>query len=417
VTALLIIDDFALFFMGLIIAAGFAVVILSSSYLAARPGKQDEYYLLLLLATIGSLVLVASSHFVSFFLGLEILSVALYALIAYPRLNLTVEAGVKYLILASASAGFLLFGMALIYAETGSMEFSAMSSLRNQASALGDVILLAGFGMLIVGAGFKLALVPFHMWTPDVYQGAPAPVTAFVATVSKGAMFAVLLRFFLQVDVTAFTGVFYLFAIIAIASMLAGNLLALRQSNVKRLLAYSSIAHLGYVLVAFLVNGALGTAAVVFYLTAYVVTTLGAFGVVSVLSGPDGDAESLDDYRGLMWRRPGVAAVFTAMLLSLTGIPLTAGFFGKFYILAAGVNSGLWVLVIALVLGSAIGVYYYLRIIVAMFMPAEGQETAPTRSIAGTAGAVLTGLSLMLLWLGVYPAPLIDLIQTIAGRM
>ena len=185
--------------------------------------------------------------------------------------------------------------------------------------------------MIVAGFGFKLALVPFHLWTPDVYQGAPAPVTAFVATVSKGAMFGASAALFLRLDGTQHAPVFTVFSILAIASMVAGNLLALLQDNVKRMLAYSSIAHLGYLLVAFLAAGQSGSEAITFYLVAYFVTTLGAFGVVTVLSTSAGDAERLEDYRGLFWRRPALAAVFTAMLFSLAGIPLTAGFVGKFY--------------------------------------------------------------------------------------
>ena len=194
---------------------------------------------------------------------------------------------------------------------------------------------LVGVGLIIVGFSFKLALVPFHLWTPDVYQGAPAPVTAFVATVSKGAMFALLVRYFSVVDLRSHHALVIVFTLLAIASMVVGNLLALLQHNVKRLLAYSSIAHLGYLLVAFLASSVLATTAVTFYLVAYFVTTLGAFGVVTVLSTGEREAESLDDYRGLVVRRPWLAALFTAMLLSLAGIPLTAGFVGKFYLTVA----------------------------------------------------------------------------------
>jgi NADH-quinone oxidoreductase subunit N len=239
-------------------------------------------------------------------------------------------------------------------------------------------------------------LLPFHLWTPDVYEGAPAPVTAFVSTASKGAVFAVILRYFSMVGVLS-RPIFVIFTIIAIASMFTGNLLALFQSNVKRILAYSSISHLGYILVTLLASGAMAATAAAFYLSAYFITTLGAFGVVTVLSEKDRDADSMDDYRGLAWRRPWLAGVFTAMLLSLAGIPLTAGFVGKFYVAAAGVGSGLWLLVIILAVNSALGLYYYLRIIVALYMRGEKEMIATPRLSLGKRCA--RGLTVILIWL------------------
>jgi NADH-quinone oxidoreductase subunit N len=410
ITPLLILDSYALFYLGLLFAASFVVVLLSYGYLVGRPDNPEEFYLLLLLVTLGSAVLVASSHFVSFFLGLETLSVALYVLIAYLRTSeRSIEAGLKYLILAAVSAAFLLFGMALVYADLGTMEFARMATLSGGSN---QTMYLAGLAMIIIGVGFKLAVVPFHMWTPDVYEGAPAPVAAFVATVSKGAMFALLLRYFTEMRIQSSDPLFLVFTLIAITSMFVGNLLALMQNNVKRILAYSSIAHLGYLLVAFLAGGSRGATAVTFYLVAYFVTILSAFGVITVLSGQKRDADTMDDYRGLFWRRPWLASFFTASLLSLAGIPLTAGFVGKFYVLTAGVGSALWSLVIILIANSAIGLYYYLRIVVAMFRDAaqEISVTVPSLSLAGS--AVLAGLTLLLVWLGVYPAPLIRMIQT-----
>ncbi len=417
VTPLLAVDSYSLFFAGLILVASFAVALLSYGYLQRVILQREEFYLLLMLATLGSIILASSTHFASFFLGLEILSVSLYGMIAYPRWReISIEAGLKYLVLAGASSAFLLFGMALTYAELGTMEFARMASAA-AASGVSSGILMTGLAMIIVGFGFKLAVVPFHLWTPDVYEGAPAPATAFVATVSKGATFALLLRFFTLVDIRHQPSLFLAVAAIAVASMLGGNLLALLQDNVKRILAYSSISHLGYMLVAFLATGALGPIAVAFYLVAYFVTTLGAFGVVTVLSGRERDADSLDDYRGLFWRRPWIAGTFTAMLLSLAGIPLTAGFVGKFYLASAGVGSALWVLVVILVVGSGIGLYYYLRVASVMFVrQPEGAAVLATQpSAAG--GLVLGVLAVLLLWFGVYPAPLIDLIQSTVGRL
>jgi len=409
VTTLLIMDHYSLFYMGLIFAASLVVTLLSYSYLERHSEQREEFYLVLLLATLGAGVLVTSTHFISFFLGLEILSVSLYVLIAYQRANeRSLEAGIKYLILAAASSAFLLFGMALTYADLGTMEFARISLLIGGKAP--SALVLSGLAMMVVGIGFKLAIVPFHMWTPDVYEGAPAPVTAFIATVSKGGMFALLMRYFSRLNLHDSGSLFLLFAIIAIVSMLAGNLLALLQTNVKRILAYSSIAHLGYLLVAFLAGGSTGTAAVAYYLVAYFVTMLGAFGVITVLS-VEREADGMGDYEGLFWQRPWLAVAFAAALLSLAGIPLTAGFVGKFYVVAAGVSSDLWWLVLILVISSGIGLFYYLRIVVAMYKdaPRESQVGVPSLSLTGS--VALAALTLLLVWLGIYPATLIHTVQ------
>lgn len=451
VTPLLKMDGFALFFLGTIIASSFVVAILAHSYFEKRRENPEEFYILLLLATLGAAVLAGATHFASFFLGLETLSVALYAMIAYSRSGpLGVEAGVKYLVLAGASSAFLLFGMALLYAELGTMQFHDLAALMLSAPS-GSALLAAGLGLMTVGVGFKLAVVPFHFWTPDVYEGAPAPVTAFVATVSKGGMVAVLLRFFLEAGIERPSALFYVLSAVAAASMLGGNLLALFQTNVKRILAYSSIAHLGYLLVAFLAGcaagGEMATEATVFYIVAYVMTSLASFGVVSVMSDGERDADSLEDFRGLFWRKPWLAAVMTVSLLSLAGIPLTAGFVAKFSVLAAGMEAGIYPLLFLLVAGSAIGIYYYLRIVLAMMWQPEtahghghthaqghghghaaakqghaqvgayGGLNAGATTLARapwvplTAGLLLTALMLGLLWLGVQPGPLQNAIE------
>jgi NADH-quinone oxidoreductase subunit N len=410
VTSLLLVDRYALFYMGLIIASAAVVAMLSYQYFEKYDGHREELYLLLLLATLGCAVLVASSHFVSFLLGLEILSVSLYAMVAYLKdRKLALEAGIKYLILASASAAFLLFGMALIYAAAGTMEFSRIRELSVGGS--GFALMLPGIVLTITGIGFKLGVVPFHLWTPDVYEGAPAPVAAFVATTSKSAMVALLLRYFYLSGALQYRAVFLVFSIIAIASMCAGNLLALQQKNVKRILAYSSIAHFGYVLVAFLAGGAMALGAVSFYLVAYTVTILAAFGIVTVLSGSERDADDLEDYRGLFWRRPLIASVFTAALLSLAGIPATMGFLGKFYVLAAGAAAATWPLVIILVVTSVAGLFYYLRIVVALYSDPP-EHAAPIQAVSRGSAFILLVLTILLIWFGVYPTPLLNLIRT-----
>jgi len=417
VTKLLVLDSYAFFFMGLIILAAIVTAIFSYGYLGKSSVIREEYYLLMLLAVVGACVLVASSHFISFFLGLETLSVSLYALIAYQRSGERgIEAGIKYLVLAAVSSSFLLFGMALIYFEAGTMEFSRLSLLLNNTNS--SILYLSGSVMLLTGIGFKLGVVPFHLWTPDVYEGAPAPVTGFVATVSKGAVFALLLRYFGAHNQHLGSSLFTIFTVSAAASMLVGNLLALLQNNVKRILAYSSISHLGYLFVAFLAGGELAVTAVMFYLTAYFVTTLGAFGTITVLSDGAEEAGTLDNFRSLAFDRPWLAGVFAAMIFSLAGIPLTAGFVGKFYLMYAGVTSALWFLVILLVISSAIGLFYYLRIILVMFEPQEKTAqgtTHPFPPVPLAGGAMLAMLTLILILLGVYPSPLMQVIQNMAG--
>ena len=328
VTSLLILDQYALFYIGLIIAATFAIAILCYGYLERHAETREELYVLLLVATLGSMVLVASSHFVSFFLGLEILSVALYALSAYLHTRRRpVEAGIKYLILAGSSSAFLLFGMALIYAQLGTMDLFRLAALL--ADGQNSLLVLAGLTLIITGIGFKLGVVPFHLWTPDVYEGAPAPVTAFIATISKGAIFALLLRYFYTVGAQHFRAVFVLFAIIAIASMLIGNLMALLQNNVKRILAYSSIAHMGYLLVAFEASGAMASEAVAFYLVAYFITTVGAFGVVTVLSDEERDADTSGRLLRPVLAQTGAGKYFYAYDVVSRWHSRNRGIFGK----------------------------------------------------------------------------------------
>jgi NADH-quinone oxidoreductase subunit N len=358
------------------------------------------------------LVLVVSRHFMSLFLGLEILSISLYGLIAYLRAReRSDEAGIKYLMLAALSSAFLLFGMALVYAFTGHMDFPGIGAALRQAGYL-PVSVMAGFGLMLIGIGFKLGIVPFHMWAPDIYEGAPLPVAAFIATISKGGVLVLLIRFYQDIHGNDYPMLWWIVAIIAVASMFVGNWLALTQQNVKRILAYSSIAHMGYILVAFLSGVQTGLEAIAFYLVAYFITSIGAFGVVIVMSSSLQDAETIADYKGLFWRHPWVATVFTAMLLSLAGIPLTAGFIGKFYIVMAGVNGHQWFLLFMLVINSVIGLYYYIRLVAAMFsVPEPGEQTMviPALPLAGNVTLVL--LTILLIGLGVYPTAMMQLIQ------
>lgn len=410
---LFVVDGLGAVFTGLIICSVLVVGLFSFIYFEEREENPKEYYILLFLGTLGAAVLTISRHFISLFIGLELLSVSLYALIAYLRnRNNAIEAGMKYLVLAALSSAFLLLGMAFVYMETGSMEFTAIAQKISGSGS--SVLFIMGIGIMVVAIGFKLALVPFHLWAADVYQGAPSPVTAFIATVSKIGVFAVLLRFAQALHLQQYPVAITIFSVIAIASMIMGNLLALQQQNIKRLLAYSSIAHFGYLIVAFLPGNAAGTEAAIFYLMAYSITLLSALGVVTLLSTRQKDAEDLAIYRGLFWRKPVMAAVLTIALFSLAGIPLTAGFFAKFFVLTTGVQQQLWLPLIVLVLTSVIGLYYYLRIISTLFtasLSISAKERTLHPFFYFATYATLTVLMCLLLWLGIFPHVAIKSIQ------
>ncbi|WP_312592182.1 NADH-quinone oxidoreductase subunit NuoN [Stutzerimonas nitrititolerans] len=420
VTPLLRLDAFAYFYSAVVLVATLACVTLAHAYLGEKadsdgfPGNREELYLLMALSAAGGLVLVSAQHLAGFFIGLELLSVPVYGLVAYAFFNKrSLEAGIKYTVLSAAASAFLLFGMALLYAESGSLSFSGLgASLAAQGSSL---LVQAGIGMMLIGLGFKLSLAPFHLWTPDVYEGAPAPVATFLATVSKVAVFAVLLRLYQLSPATSGGWLNDALSLIAITSILIGNLLALNQSNLKRLLGYSSIAHFGYLLVALIASKGLAVEAIGVYLVTYVLTTLGAFGVITLMSSPfqGRDADALYEYRGLFWRRPYLTAVLTVMMLSLAGIPLTAGFIGKFYVIASGVESQLWWLLGALIIGSAVGLFYYLRVMVTLYLvePGMRRHDAPINWGQRAGGVMLLAIAVLAFFLGVYPQPLLELVQ------
>lgn len=420
VTPLLRIDVFFGFFAALFILVAMCVGLMAAQYFGRREHLAvpvEECYVLLALCLLGALVLASAQHLAALFIGLELMSVASFALVAYPcgaapgsdRLQLpSLEAGLKYLVLSSVASAFLLFGMACLYLQSGTLAFTRLS-LPVDIPAAG-LLPLAGLALLLIGVAFKLALVPFHMWTPDVYQGAPTPFTALIATLSKGALVAVLLRYLLMSDALQSEQVAAVLRVLAMLSILVGNLLALRQDDMKRLLAYSSIAHLGYLLVVFLATGQADSSefalqAGAFYLLAYSLTTLAAFAMIGTLSG-GGESRDyrLQRYSGLCWREPVLGGCFMLILLSLAGIPLTVGFIGKFYILAAGAQAGLWWLLVVVVLGSALGLYYYLRIILILL-----QQDESVRGLRFRSGRwLIYGLTLLLVLLGIYPLPVMQ---------
>jgi NADH-quinone oxidoreductase subunit N len=415
VTDLLVLDGISALTGGLVLFASLCIALLARPYLAERDERQAEFSILLMLGALGGLVLAASSHFASLFLGIELVGIPLVAMAAYDRRSVHgLEAGIKYLILSGVSSAFLLFGMALLYAGSGSLSFGAAAAALRQFSAQTPAYHI-GVVLVVAGLGFKLALVPFQLWAPDVYEGAPAPVTIFAATVSKAAVITVLLRLFPPPVIESDRYLFFIFSLLAVASMTLGNVLAVRQQGVKRILAYSSIAHSGYLLVAFLAGGPLARPAVLLYLVPYIITNLGAFGVVSLLAGAGSDLDGLDRYRGLFWRRPWTASVLTLAVLSLLGIPLTAGFIAKYAVVAAGMESAQLLLVLALAVNTAISAAYYLRIVMTLFLDhelavsGEGWRAADPLPVTGV--AVVTLQAALLIAIGVMPQYLLRLIE------
>ncbi|EPS5420915.1 NADH-quinone oxidoreductase subunit NuoN [Klebsiella michiganensis] len=416
VTPLIRVDGYAMLYTGLVLLASLATCTFAYPWLEGYKDNKEEFYLLVLIAALGGILLAGANHLAALFLGIELISLPLFGLVGYAfRQKRSLEASIKYTILSAVASSFLLFGMALVYANSGNLSFLALG--KSLTDGMLHELLLAGLGLMIVGLGFKLSLVPFHLWTPDVYQGAPAPVSTFLATASKIAIFGVVMRLFLYMPVGDSEAVRVVLGLIAFASIIFGNLMALSQTNIKRLLGYSSISHLGYLLVALIAlqSGEMSMEAVGVYLAGYLFSSLGAFGVVSLMSSPyrGPDADSLYSYRGLFWHRPILSAVMTVMMLSLAGIPMTLGFIGKFYVLAVGVHAHLWWLVGAVVVGSAIGLYYYLRVAVSLYLsaPEKLNRDAPSNWQYSAGGIVVLISALLVLVLGVWPQPLISIVQ------
>ncbi|MDO2949200.1 NADH-quinone oxidoreductase subunit NuoN [Aeromonas simiae] len=416
VTPLLVIDSYALFYSALVLVGALATCTFARSWLKTLPDNREEFYLLLI-ATAGGLVLAGSRHLASLFIGIEMLTLPMFGLVAYARGERhSLEAGVKYMVLSAASTGFLLFGMALLYAQAGSLSFADIGKTLT-TSPEHHPLLLGGIGMMLVGFGFKLSLAPFHLWTPDVYEGSPAPVATFLATVSKVAVFCVLLRFYLAVPAAGDAAVQWLLTAIAILSILIGNLLALMQSNIKRMLGYSSISHFGYLLTVVVASrlGQIPVEAAGVYLLMYLLTNLGSFGVVSMMSSPfhGKDADSLHHYRGLFWKRPYLTAVLTVMMLSLAGIPMTLGFIGKFYLVGVTVEAKLWWLAGAIVLGSALGLFYYLRVMVTLYLREPGMQRRDAEAgwHLSSGGVVVLLSAILVVLLGILPQPVISLVR------
>jgi NADH-quinone oxidoreductase subunit N len=418
VTPLFVVDGFSLFFSGLILIAALGTATLTNAYIESFKRNREEMYLLITIATSGGIVLSFSHHMASLFIGLEMMSIALYGMIAYTYDRArSLEAVIKYLVLSATASAIMLFGIALIYAQIGSLSFSEIGAGITEEPSL---LIVVGGMMLVIGLFFKLSLAPFHFWTPDVYEGAPAPVGAFLATAAKVAVFAVLVRFAILESSNVLASTPFIITLITVAciSMMVGNLLALKQNNIKRMLGYSSIAHFGYLLLLVLVGGQkFGIEGFAVYLTIYVVTSLAAFGVVTLMSHADGkrDADMLNDYRGLFWRRPYLASIFTLALFSLAGIPLTAGFIGKFYVITAAIGAGFWgwIGLIFVVLGSSIGIFFYLRTIISLFLAKKHMHRFDAEINWGqrTGGIMVVGAAAFILVIGIIPNPLMFIAQ------
>jgi NADH-quinone oxidoreductase subunit N len=401
-------DNLAVFSRLIFFIAAAAVAAVSVSYLERDGYLRAEYFPLLMFSAVGMSLMACSSDLIMTFLGIEVLSIATYILAGY-RLGeaSSTESALKYFILGAFSTAFLLYGIAFLYGVTGSTRYLEVARTLQGLESY-PALLLLGVGLIIVGFGFKAALAPFHIWTPDVYEGAPIPITAHLAVASKAAALIAFLRILVQV-IPELAGEWQtLFWISAVLTMLIGNIAALSQSNIKRMLAYSSIAHAGYLLIGLTANNEKGAQGVLFYLLAYALMNLGAFAVVQILSGKREKVVEISEYAGLGFRYPWLGISLAVFLVSLAGIPFTGGFTGKLFIFAAAIESQMYLLVVIAVLASGIGIYYYLRVLVFMFMrPAtiESEEESSPLLVR----LVILVMSLGTIYLGVLPGTVLEL--------
>jgi len=410
-------DDLSLFLHALVLGVAAISVLLSPSYLRANGMERGEYYALLLFSVVGMLGLVSSLELVSIFVALEIMSIALYGMAGMDRRRVeSQEAALKYFVTGAFASAFFLYGIALLYGASGSTSLDKVARAMAVTSGETSTLAVLGAAMLLVGFGFKVASVPFHMWVPDVYEGAPTTATAFMAAGVKAAAFGALLRVFDSALPALASQWRPLVAGLAIATMVVGNLAALAQSNLKRMLAYSAVAHAGYLLTALVAAPILAGEAMLFYLVAYAAVNLGAFGAIAALSRDGREPLSLRDVAGLAERRPALAAALALFLVSLTGIPVTAGFVGKFYLFGAAVSAGWVVLALVGVIMSVVSAYYYLRVVVAMYMrePVGEDDWSPVSPASAVALSVSAALTLLL---GVWPAPVLTLARVAARSL
>jgi NADH-quinone oxidoreductase subunit N len=403
-------DNFGLFVTLVLVAVGVLTIMFSSQVIHRDEIPAGEYYALVLFSIVGMIMMATATDLLVIFVALEILSLAVYVLTGIRRDSAQgIEAAFKYFLLGAFSSAFFLYGIAFTYGITGSTRLPAVGAFLSAQSMSDSPMILVALALLLVGFGFKISAVPFHMWTPDAYEGAPAIVTGFMSTAVKVAAFAAFTRVFLSA-LEPFSGDWApIVAIIAAATMILGTVVGVAQSNLKRMLAYSSIAHGGYLLVGLVSANQVGKAAILFYLLAYAVTNLAAFGVIAMLGSRDRGNDELRDYAGLWQSRPALAALMTVCLLSLGGLPPTAGFIGKWYIFSAAVSAGYYWLAIIGVLTSVVSVFFYLRVVVMMYM-ADRDVAAPVPAVVTTAGMAALTLSIAaIFYLGILPTPVLDL--------
>ena len=406
-------DNFALFFKGIFLVSAALSILISDQYMQREKIDRGELYPLMLLATVGMMLMASGTDLMVIFLGLEVLSVALYVLAGFNRENLkSNEAGLKYFLLGCFSTGFLLYGMALTYGATGTTKIARIAQLvsTNTVTFTGNQMFLVGVLLMAVGFSFKIAAAPFHMWTPDVYEGAPTPMTAFMSVGPKAAGFAAFLRVFI-IALPAFKPEWTsLLWVLAVLTMTVGNITALFQQNIKRILAYSSIAHAGYVLVGFVAGNAVGTAGIMFYMMSYAFMNIGAFAII-IMVGKKGEPNNdVSDYTGFGFKHPVLGLAMSIFLFSLAGIPPAAGFIGKFYLFSGAIQAGyIWLAIIG-VLNSAASVYYYLRIMVFMYMKDPVEEFDWLHVTPSMALCVILAVAGVLIP-GIIPGFILDLAQ------
>ncbi len=399
----IVVDSYFVFFGAVCLGIVALTIILSSEFVSREGFSAGEYYTLLLFTGAGMLILASSRDLIVLLIGLEVLSISLYVLAGFARDRLTSEeAAIKYFLLGAFSLSFLVYGTALMYGATGSTQFGAVASAIQNGAVLHSPLLLAACGLILVGFAFKLSLVPFHMWTPDVYEGAPTSITAFMSVGTKAAVFAALLRLLAEALPSLQNEWANILWGLAILSMILGNFAAVTQRNVKRMLAYSSVAQAGYMLIGVVASGTAGRNALLFYVAAYAVTNLGAFAVVQGLSGKLDEDTNMVAFEGLASRSPILAAAMAIFMLSLAGVPLTAGFMAKLYVFSAAIQGGYLDLAIIGVLTSAVATFYYLKLIVAMYMQPAG-ASAPAIRIPGSLALILVVAVILTLQMGILP--------------
>ncbi len=408
-TAMITVDGFRLFANWIFLLGAALTILIAPPYVARQRLQAGEFYTLILLGTVGMMFMGGTQNLILLFLALETMSVAAYVLTAYNRRDRrSAEGGLKYFLLGSFSSGFLLYGIALVWGATGSVHLPEIGATV-EAGAGFTGLLLAGMALLLIGFAFKVAAVPFHMWTPDVYEGAPSPSTAFMAAAVKAASFIAFVRVFMEAFPALYESWYPIMWWLAALTMVVANVVALSQTNVKRMLAYSSVAHGGDLLVALAAANQMAMAGLLFYLLVYTIMNVGAFGVLMVVSNYGEDRLQVEDYAGFGWTRPLLAVLFTIFLLSLAGFPGTGGFMAKIYLLQGAVDSHLWTLAVLLVLTTVVSYYYYLRVAWFMWMrPApEGQTPGSYWAPLPLSLALIAGAGIIL-YLGIFPSGLLD---------